>query len=585
MRHFFKLVTSSCLGTILAFAVIFFIFLLIGVSSAPQQAVPKNGVLHITLDKTVPELSDNVAAKGTFSLESNDFVGLHDMRRLIEHAKTDDKIKGILLQTENTNIGTSKALEIAKYIRDFKESGKFVHAYGNYYTQVGYVLASVADSVWLNPNGLIGLSGYGTTIPYFKDFSEKTKIDFDVYHAGKFKSAIEPYYRSEVSKENRLQTQMYLNEYQDAISAFIAEERGLSPAVVEDIIVNAKADDVPEKSLELGLVDKVDYWQNYWESLKAVTDAKKPKLVTLEEYETNTLLPKQSGTDRIAVVYAEGTIGMSGNTKGQVTMERYRKSLRRIRDNDKIKAVVLRVDSPGGSALTSDNFWSYIEDIKASGKYVVASFGRYAASGGYYIACGADEIVAEPTTLTGSIGVYSMIPQFHEFFDDNVGIDWDTIGTGNYTFMYSSFVERSPAENAKLMSSTDNIYQRFLSRVAAGRDMTVEQVNEIAQGRVWSGTKAKEIGLVDQLGNLQDAIALAAKRVESDSYKLLQYPVIEKTFYEEILSQMANDINAKVGIYQPSRKSKMLAKMNAMMTEMEDACETPQARLPFVIME
>jgi protease-4 len=583
MRQFFKLILTSCLGTFLAIGLLLLVFFLIGLSSIPTQTVPTNAVLHLTFEGQLPDLTNNVA-QGTFSLEQGDVIGLNDLRLLIKSAATDSNIKGILLQPENTSVGTTNALYIAGLIEEFKSSGKFVHAYGNYFTQSGYIIANVADSVIMNPNGIVDLHGFGMAIPYFKNFSEKSKIKFDVYHAGKFKSAIEPYYRSESSDENRLQTQQYLTSYQDAVISQISANRDLSIDKVKDIIVNALSDDQAQTSLDLGLVDKISYWEEYEESLKTKLEAKKLNLLSLEDYWKNTILNSGKGSDRIAIVYAEGEIAQSGKEKGSVSMERYAEMLDKIKNNKKIKAVVLRVNSPGGSAFTSDLFWKKIEDLKAEGKYVLASYGTYAASGGYYISCGADKIVSEPTTLTGSIGVFAMIPDMSEFFADNLGVNWDTIGTGNYTFLYSLMVPRGPAANAKLMSNTERTYDTFLTRVAEGRNMTKEAVHEIAQGRVWSGVQGVEIGLVDTLGTLDDAINIAAKEVGLTDYKILQYPFIKKTFYEELLNEIMATTEAKLFAKGPV-ESKIQQTIRSYISYVEQACKTPQARLPFSIIE
>ncbi len=586
MRQFFKYVFSSCLGTILALGLIVLVLFLVGISSAPKNTIPNDAVLHLKLNTFLPELTNNVE-QDPFAFEQPDMVGLNDLTALLRQAQDDKNIKGILLQTEEAALNTSTALYVSELLREFKASGKYLGAYGNYFSQTGYLLASNADEITLNPNGFLDLKGYGMVIPYFKDFSEKTNIDFDVYFAGKYKSAIEPFYRSESSENNRYQTHEYLSDFQDVVSATIATNRGMTAPEVENIMINALATHA-EACQDLNLVDEISYWEEFEESLEEKLDVSKVKYVELYDYWKATKIDKGDGSDRIAIVYAEGEIAHSGKTKGAVSMERYIKALDRIKKNDKVKAVVLRVNSPGGSAFTSDLFWKKIEDIKKAGKVVVASYGDYAASGGYYISCGADKIVSEPTTLTGSIGVFSMIPDMHEFFDEKLGIDWDTIGTGKHTFLYSTMTTRSEADNRKLMNDTERIYDQFLTRVAEGRGMTKEAVNEIAQGRVWSGMDALEVGLVDEIGTIQDAIEIAAAEAGTDSYKLLQYPVIKKTFYEELLSSMATEDLAKaVGLRGPGYEAqqKTAQVINEFVKHVDNATKTPQARLPFMLME
>ena len=282
------------------------------------------------------------------------------------------------------------------------------------------------------------------------------------------------------------------------------------------------------------------------------------------------------------MVYAEGPVAFGGKEKGTINMEVYGKLLDRLKKNKRIKAVVLRVNSPGGSSFTSDNFWKRIEDLKEAGKYVVASFGDYAASGGYYISAGADQIVSESTTLTGSIGAYSMMPDFYEASKDHLGINWDTIGTGKRTFIYSAFTPRSDSDNALLQAETERTYREFISVVAKGRGLTEEEVDEIGQGRVWSGSDALEIGLVDSIGTLQEAISIAALGAELDDYKVLEYPIIKKNFWEQLLDQVAAGTQINMSIADSSMKI-FSQHFKESLDQIEAACSEPQFRIPFHI--
>jgi len=475
----------------------------------------------------------------------------------------------------------TKAIEISRAIKSFKESGKFCYAYGDYFTQSGYIIASVADSVFLNPNGFIDLRGMGVEIPYYQGLAERSKISFDVYYAGKYKSAIEPYYRKEISPENRYQTREFLNDFINHMSSEIEDNRSLNQETVLGALRNFETDN-PETCLSLGLIDQVSYEDQLEDRLKKLTDTEKLSLVTLEEYYANSPSSSSSGRDRIAVVYAEGGIDQFGDNKGAISVERYEEDLDRISKNDKVKAVVLRVNSPGGSAFASDVLWNKIEKIKEEGKVVVASFGDYAASGGYYIACGADYIVSEPTTLTGSIGVFSMIPNFSGFFKEHLGVNYDTISTGNHNFIYSSFTPKSEADNLKLQRNTERTYHKFLSRVATGRSMEITQVNEIAQGRVWSGEDALQVGLVDSIGSLEEAILIAANLAEIDDYKILQYPVIEKSVYEELWTALMSEASIETKL-MPKNEHKLINQIYERLEPIIQATETPQARLPIVL--
>lgn len=580
MRHFLKLVTSSCLGTILAFFSFFFILLVFTLPKSPNTTIATQSILHLKLDVSTPELTNNVPTS-PFLFDQTTSVGLNDIKRLLLEASTDDNIAGFLIQTENSALLPTKALEINRSIKSFKESGKFCYAYGDYFSQSGYLIASAADSIFLNPNGFIDLKGMGVEIPYYQGFAEKSNIEFDVYHAGKYKSAIEPYYREKISKENRYQTTEFLRDFVNHMSKEIADNRSLNQETILGAMHRFETDN-PENCKSLGLVDHIIYEDELENRLKALTDSKNLNLVSLEEYYANSPYGKSTGKNRIAVIYAEGVIDQFGDNKGSISVERYEKDLEKIGKNDKVKAVVLRVNSPGGSAFASDVIWDKIEKLKDQGKIVVASFGDYAASGGYYIACGADLIVSEPTTLTGSIGVYSMMPNFNGFFKENLGINWDTVRTGSHNFIYSSFTPKSEANNLKLQQNTERTYQKFLNRVATGRSMDSEQVDEIAQGRVWSGEDALQVGLVDTIGSLEEAIAIAADLAEIDDYKTLQYPVIEQSVYEELWTAVMSETSLEARL-KPEVEHKLIQRIYERLEPILQAAETPQARLPIVL--
>jgi len=383
MRQFLKLITSSCLGTILAFLTLFLVLAIISIPSSPDTGISSNSILHVELNGPVPELTNNVESS-PYLFEQTNTIGLNDIKELLAQAKSDNKIKGVLIQTENTSMNPTKALEISRAIRSFKESGKFCFAYGDYFTQSGYLIASAADSIFLNPNGFIDMRGLGMEIPYFKEFADKSKISFDVYYAGKYKSAIEPYYLDEISDNNRYQTKAFLDDYMTHISEYIAENRAINDQEVVSAM-NLFATDNPEQCANLGFVDRIAYADEIEDLLKSLTDSKKLNLVSLVDYYTNSTAVSQSGTDRIAIVYAEGTINQFGDAKGSITVDQYDKTFEKLIKNKKVKAIVLRVNSPGGSAFASDVIWEKIERLKDAGKIVVASFGDYAASGGYYM--------------------------------------------------------------------------------------------------------------------------------------------------------------------------------------------------------
>ncbi len=578
MKQFFKFIFASCLGTMLALGGIIFIFFLIGSAGSTPLRISDESVLHLKLNHNIPELTDNVSP-GQFGISEGLSIGLNDISRLIKEATNDKQIEGIYLQTESSHMNPTSALAIAREIELFKASGKFVYAYGDYFTQSGYIIASVADSVYLNPNGLVDLRGYGIIIPYFEDFSSKTGVNFDVYHAGKYKSAVEPYYRSESSQENRYQTESYLGHYQNALITHISHNRNIDKSDIDKIVTQGLSNN-SDDAIEYKLVDQLQYPEDILGKINK--KANKENLVTLEEYFQAKPKSKSNHKNKIAVIYAEGDVAFGGDQRGGISMDRYDEIFDRLEKNDKVKAIVLRVNSPGGSSFTSDRFLKRVKDLQDKGKFIVASFGDYAASGGYYIAVGADKIVSEPTTLTGSIGVFSMMADFSEMSREHLGINWDTIGTGKRTFLFSSFTSRSKEDHALLTAETERIYRQFKGIVAEGRNIPIEEVDKIAQGRVWSGIDAVEAGLVDTLGGLNEAIALAARAVEFDEYKLLEYPIIKKDFWEVMLENLA--ANSQVSI--PSNHSvaqSALSQFGKTLEIIDAACKTPQARLPFLI--
>lgn len=577
MKQFLKFTLATIVGVLIVVGILFFFFAGLMASGAPDTAIKTNSVLHLKFDNVIPELTDNIPA-GQFGASPTSAVGLNDITRLLETAAEDSKIEGILLQSEAVPANPTTAYSIARSIEQFKSSGKFVIGYGNYFSQSSYIIASTADTLHLNPNGVVDLRGYGMAIPYYEDFSQKTGIDFDVYHAGRYKSAIEPYYRAKASADNKYQTHAYLQDYHDALADHIAEQRNLDAEQIDKIITEGLSNNADD-AINYDLVDQLSYFDDIKDQIEDRLSSSDVNFITLEEYHLDRPKPSINNNNKVAVIYAEGTVEGGGEERGGITMDVYDEVFDRLEDNDKVKGIVLRVNSPGGSSFTSDRFWKRVKDLKAQGKYVVASFGDYAASGGYYVAAAADKIVTEPTTLTGSIGVFSMIPDFKELSEEELGIYWDTISTGKRTFLYSSFVSRSASENALLKAETERIYRQFKGIVAEGRDMSIEEVQEVAQGRVWSGVDALETGLVDTLGSLQDAIALAAKAVSYEDYKVLEYPIIEKTFFEKFIEGFASNVSITTP-QQSVINNPVVEQLMEQIQLIDDACKTPQARLP-----
>lgn len=589
MNSFIKNIFASCLGVGLAILLLgFFGFILLAgiAASGGEQKVDVNPktVLHLKFDQPIPEQTNNVEMN-PFALESQDILGLNEIVSTIEHAATDENIEGILLDLESgVGAGVATAATLRQAILDFRESGKFVIAYSKYYTQGAYYVASAADKVYVNPLGGIDFHGFSAMIPFFKDMLDKVGIKMQVFYAGDFKSATEPYRRNEMSEQNRLQLREYLEPVFNNFLAEMGESRTKSVAELRTLADELKIRDA-EDAVAYGLADETGYIDNVIADLKERLELKqedKLQTVELEGYANSFKKDKGSGKEKIAVVYAEGSILANQGERGTIVDDKYVKMLRKIREDEKIKAIVLRVNSPGGSAIASENIWRELSLAKEAGKKVVVSMGDYAASGGYYISCMADKILAEPNTLTGSIGVFQMLPNASELFEDKIGMHWDSVKTTAHSTGLNPFFDLSEREREFLQSSTDHIYQLFLQRVAEGRNMSKEEVHAIAQGRIWVGTKAKEIGLVDEVGGLQEAIASASELAGLKEYRIAEYPYQKdplQEFIEELTGQGDDDaihqklLEKELGSYYPYYKAvKEMTGMKGM-----------QARLPVIV--
>jgi len=463
-----------------------------------------------------------------FDLEQKSVLGLTDMVAAIKQAKNDADIKGIYLHGSNLMAGKATSAVLREALNDFKSSGKFIVAYADFYSQSAYYLASAADSVLLNPVGAVDFRGYSSTIAYYKGLLDKLDVQFRIFYVGKYKSATEPFRFDKMSDENRLQVREYINALYDIFIHDIALSRNIPEAELRRI-ANDFDGRSPELALKAHLIDQIAYEDEALDLMKGKIGLdKKEKLnrVLLEDYfDAKGTKTDFASKDKIAVVYAEGTIQDGDEeTPGSIYDGRYVKILRKIRLDETIKAVVLRINSPGGSVLASENIFREVDLLRKSGRPVVVSMGDVAASGGYYIACQADSIFAEQSTITGSIGVFGMIPMLAKTMKENVGITYDTVRTGKFSAFGSPFIEFSPEESDMIQERINHTYEDFLQKVALGRHKTRDEVNEIAQGRVWPGNRAKQIGLVDDLGGLDRAVSAAAKLAGLEKYRTSSYP-------------------------------------------------------------
>ena len=529
-------VLATVVGIFVFCMVFFFGLIFIGAvmgSDKDTVRVKKNSVIELDLSQVTLDYGGKVNFK-EFNYFETKHDGLIDILNAIDAAKADDAIKGISIINNQSQLGMAQSKALREKLQDFKKSGKFVLAYSNVISQRDYYLNSVADSIYLNPIGELDFKGLSSEVLYMKELQEKTGIKMEIIRHGKYKSAVEPFLAQEMSPENREQITVLLNSVWNTVVTDISKSRNISVDSLNSI-ANSLGARTPELALAKHLVDKVAYEDEYHDLIKKklkVKDDKDYNTVEILKYakKVATSATDYSKKDIIAVVYAQGEIqGGEGdvNIIGEGSIKR---SLKEAREDDDVKVIVLRVDSPGGSALTSELIWREIEITKKT-KPVVVSMGNVAASGGYYISCNANRIFAEPSTITGSIGVFGMLPNMNEL-SKNIGINAEQVATHKNASGYSLFEPIDEDFKAFTLESIENIYATFLTRVATGRKMTTEQVDAIAQGRVWTGTDALKNGLVDELGGLDAALQYAAKIAKIKDYRIENYPEYDKTLQD-----------------------------------------------------
>nr|WP_315244396.1 signal peptide peptidase SppA [uncultured Flavobacterium sp.] len=527
-------VIATVVGIFVFIMLFFFGVILIGTIFGSEDTVTVKADSVIELD--LKEINNDYAGKfkdpwvTQFSKDGK--IGLTDLINAIEAAKTDDKIKGISILNDESSLGLAQYKDLRNALESFKKSGKFVWAYANTYSQKEYYLNSVANTIYLNPAGDLDFKGLSSEVMFFKDFQEKSGIHMEVIRHGKYKSAVEPFLENKMSDANREQITALLNSIWSTVVADISKSRNIPVTKLNEIADGLLAR-TPEMAKTAHLVDIIAYEDVYHnaikKALKVTGDDDYNKISILDYTQNNvTTALTNTATDQIAIIYAQGEIGSGEGDVNQIGEGSMRRSLQEARKNEDVKAIVLRVDSPGGSALTSDLIWREIEITKKV-KPVVVSMGNYAASGGYYIACNANKIFAEKNTITGSIGVFGVLPNFSPLAN-KLGINTEQVKTHENSANYSPFVPVDEKFKAFTLESVEHIYNTFVTHVAEGRKMTFAQVDAIAQGRVWSGTEALKIGLVDQIGGLNDAIAEAAKIAKVKSYSTENYPEYEKDF-------------------------------------------------------
>ncbi|GMN05950.1 signal peptide peptidase SppA [Croceitalea sp. MTPC5] len=577
---FLRNLLAAILGCLIAFGIVFamfFIFAALVGSADDGVRVKPNSVLELSFSEPI---SDYLGKDDSdpFAALFEEGQGLDEILHAIEVAKNDSKIKGISIKTSFLLAGMAQAQELRRALQSFKEAGKFVYSYSDFYTQKDYYLASVADELYLNPQGGMDFKGLASEVLYYKELQEKSGVKIEVIRHGKYKSAVEPFLSDTMSDENRSQIKELITSIWTSMLEDISKTRNIDVARL-NLIADTLGGRMPKYAVQSGLVDGNLYFDEYEavlrEKMQLETDAK-INYVSLTDYATVARKKNlKSGTEKVAVIFAQGEILYGEGNKEYIGQGLINRALKKARDNDNVKAIVLRVDSPGGSALVSDIIWREIELTKQL-KPVVVSFGNVAASGGYYIAAGADKIFAEPTTITGSIGVFGTIPNINQLAGD-IGINAEQVGTNKNSVDYSLFEPMTDTFRNQVLEGIESTYDTFLERVASGRNMTVEAVNEIAQGRVWSGVDAQRLGLVDELGNLNDAIAAAAELAEMDDYGIRKYPKYKSDF-EQLMDDLGG-AKAKIGaslikeelgeeVYNTFKEVKQLTKKKGIQTRM-----------------
>ena len=530
-------VLATIVGIFVFTLLFFFGILFIGaVFGGDEQSVEvkENSVIELNLSQIQYDYAGKFSDPWVTAFSNETQIGLTDVIAAIKAAKKDENIKGISILNNYSSLGMAQSKAVRDALEDFKKSGKFVMAYANSYSQQDYYLNSVANTIYLNPVGEMEFKGMSSDVLFFKDFQEKTGVKMEVIRHGKYKSAVEPFLENKMSDANREQITALLNSIWNSVVVDIAKSRNVSVQKLNEI-ANGLLARTPEMAKAQKLVDIIAYEDVYHNAIKKLlkVDSKEDyESVSILDYTQNfitTSIPTDT-SDEIAIVYAQGDIESGEGDVNVIGEGSMRRSIIEARDNEDVKAIVLRIDSPGGSALTSDLIWREIELAKKV-KPVVVSMGNYAASGGYYIACNASKIFAENNTITGSIGVFGILPNFSGL-STKMGIYSEQVNTHQNAGNYNPFSPIDEKFKAVTLEGVEKVYSTFVSHVAKGRKMTFAQVDAIAQGRVWTGSEALKLGLVDKIGGLDDAITEAARLSKTKNYSTKNYPEFEKDFDE-----------------------------------------------------
>ncbi len=588
MKSFFKFMFASMVGFILTLVIFFFIVMgIVGVAvaSATSDTVTVKEKTVLTLDfgnGIVDRAGNNPFDQINFpSLKSKKALGLNQILKGLEKAKNDDKIKGIYINTVGINAGVATIEEIRNALIDFKTSGKFIISYSDIYTQGSYYLSSISDKIYLNPQGFVDFKGLSAQVMFYKDALEKVGVSPVIVRGknNKFKSAVEPFMLNKMSDANREQTLTYMGSIWNHFMKGISETRGVS---VEEL--NKYADEMAissaEDALKYKLVDALKYYDEVSAELKEKTETKENKKINFlaissysKEDKKEIALPSKK--DKIAVVYASGEIQMGKGSSKVIGSEGTSEAIRKARKDTTVKAIVLRVNSPGGSALASEVIWREMILAKAE-KPIVVSMGDVAASGGYYISAPANKIFASPTTITGSIGVFGLMWNVTDLAKE-IGINTSVVKTNEHSDFGSMTRKMTDAEYAVIQKGVEETYDTFLQHVAEGRNKTKEDIDAIGQGRVWSGVNAIENGLIDEFGGLNDAVKYAKELAKLEDYKLVEYPILQDPV-QELIKELGNNVKAQIVEDELGETYKHYNRINQLMK-----IEGVQARMPYFV--
>jgi protease-4 len=555
--NFFKTFLASCLGTLVTLLVLLVLMIgfIVGLGSEEEIIVRDNSVLQLNLDAQITEQQTENPFEGLPIGNTTPNIGLLQLKQIIRNAKTDPKIKGILLNVTYPMTGFSSIEEIRQSLIDFRKDGKWVVAYADAMSEQAYYLASAADKVYLNPEGEIEFNGLSIEVLFFKRMFEKLEIKPEVFRVGQYKSAVEPFLLDKMSEENRTQLTEMTNSIYDHVLDRVSESRGIPKEKLTEISDKMLARSAA-LSVEHGLVDSLLYYDQVLNELRSrlsIEETGKVNFIKYNRYRKSIDNTYSAGDNEIAVIVADGTIFPGPADEGVVGSDTFAEEIRRARENKKVKAIVIRVNSPGGSFQASDIMWREIT-LAAEKKPVIASMSDYAASGGYYLSMGCDTIVAQPHTITGSIGIFSVLFDASGLMENKLGITSDEVKTGEYGEMITISRPLTDAEKNVWQSRTEEIYETFTGKAAAGRNISKDEIKKVASGRVWTGVQAKDRGLVDVLGGYDDAIRIAAEKAGvSDNYKVRLYPRI-KNFIEQLTESLnensrTNAIKEEMGQY------------------------------------